>query len=281
MTKLQTKESYHRRVARVIEVILADPAASHSIESLAKVAGLSPFHFHRIFTSISGEGVAKTVQRIRLARAARSLLTPLRPVTDVALDAGYQSPQAFARAFKDFTDTTPTQFQALNSRMKDLDGTDDKLLVDFVTLAPFEIFALSHGGAVSTIAHTFRDLRQMVLADGVPKKYPAYVGVSSGDPENDYDFKYWIGTTEPKHARKFPTLTALKIDGGLYARYRLIGRYTLIDPAFCMLFGNWLPDSAYEADDRPALEFYHPHKIGTKKTEPVTDLLIPVKKAQI
>ncbi|NMV42257.1 helix-turn-helix transcriptional regulator, partial [Ralstonia insidiosa] len=41
----RTIRDYHRRIARVIEAILADPAAPHTVQSLAEVAHLSPFHF--------------------------------------------------------------------------------------------------------------------------------------------------------------------------------------------------------------------------------------------
>ena len=124
--KPRTEHDYHRRIARVIQAILADPAAPHTVQSLAAVAHLSPFHFHRIYRALTGEGVFETVQRMRLAQAARRLSGAEDSVTDVALNVGYGSPQAFASAFREFTGVSPRAFQtrqqALNVRSADTEG---------------------------------------------------------------------------------------------------------------------------------------------------------------
>lgn len=110
--KPSTEQDYRRRIARVIETILIDPAAPHTLESLAALAYLSPYHFHRIYRALTGESVVETVQRLRLAQAAQRLTDPAAQVTAVAHDAGYTSPQAFARAFRGFTGVTPSEFRA-------------------------------------------------------------------------------------------------------------------------------------------------------------------------
>ncbi|NML35053.1 AraC family transcriptional regulator [Paraburkholderia antibiotica] len=109
--KPSTERDYRRRIARVIEAILVDPGAPHTLDSLAAVAHLSPYHFHRIYRALMGESVVETVKRLRLAQAAQRL-TDAAQVTAVAHDAGYDSPQAFARAFRDFTGVSPSEFRA-------------------------------------------------------------------------------------------------------------------------------------------------------------------------
>ena len=86
--KPSTERDYHRRIARVIEAILTDPGAPHGVESLASVAHLSPFHFHRIYRALTGESIAETVQRLRLAEAAYRLTAATNSVTSIALDRG-------------------------------------------------------------------------------------------------------------------------------------------------------------------------------------------------
>ena len=66
MMKPSTERDYRRRIARVIEAILVEPGAPHTLESLAAVAHLSPYHFHRIYRALTGESVVETVQRLRL-----------------------------------------------------------------------------------------------------------------------------------------------------------------------------------------------------------------------
>ena len=56
-------QHYRDRVARVIAHIVAHPLAAHRLEDLAAIAHFSPFHFHRVYSSIAGETVAATVRR--------------------------------------------------------------------------------------------------------------------------------------------------------------------------------------------------------------------------
>ena len=70
-----------------------------SLAALAGQAGLSPFHLHRVFSAAAGETPKQFTQRLRLERAAVMLLTTRDSVLDVALSCGFQSHEAFCRAF--------------------------------------------------------------------------------------------------------------------------------------------------------------------------------------
>ena len=69
----------------------------------------------------------------------------------------------------------------------------------------------------------------------------------------------------------------VRIDGGVYAAYRLIGPYELIAATFRTLFQHWLPQSAYEFDGRPTVEVYRNWPESVPPSERVTDLLIPTR----
>lgn len=55
--KPSTERSYAQRIARVVEAIVAAPGAPHTVESLAAVAHLSPYHFHRIYRALTGRAL--------------------------------------------------------------------------------------------------------------------------------------------------------------------------------------------------------------------------------
>ena len=89
------------RINRVLDYIDKHKGDSLTLNELAEVAHLSPYHFHRIFSATMGESLGKYVQRIRLNWAAGILMThPEYPVTRIALDTGFSSSAAFAYAFK-------------------------------------------------------------------------------------------------------------------------------------------------------------------------------------
>jgi AraC family transcriptional regulator len=82
-----------------------------NVEALAKVAGYSPFHFSRIFKLYTNESVMGYTIRLRLERAAKQMQVQKRALIEVALDAGYETPTGFLKAFKKRFDTTPTAYK--------------------------------------------------------------------------------------------------------------------------------------------------------------------------
>lgn len=294
--KPSTERGYHRRIARVVEAILADPGAPHTLDSLAAVAHLSPFHFHRIYRALSGESVVETVQRVRLARAAHRLTVADDAVGDIAANVGYESPQAFSRAFRGFAGVSPSAFQMRQRRLTtpwtDADpctpATDhlpdhpDMPHVEFVELAPFDVLCLRHHGLQATISQTFRTLRMLwpqLVGDTASARFDGpTIGICSGDPEEPGSFSYLAGIIPPTPIEPTGALETVRLAGGLYAAHRLTGPYALIAPTFQALFGGWLPNSGYEPDDRPALECYRNRPSPDLRHECVTDLMIPLRK---
>lgn len=273
--KPSTEHDYHRRIARVVEAILRDPAAPHSVDRLAAVAGLSPFHFHRIYRALTGEGLAETVQRLRLAQAARRLNDGRALVTEVALDVGYDSPQAFARAFRGFTGVSPRDYQA---RQRSL-GAPDAPVVELIDLPPMEVIRLRHEGPAATIGQTFRTLMSTLWPDDPARLGARRVGMGRGDPEQPEGFVYHAAVAAMPGLVPSGALEAVTLPGGLHAVHRLEGPYALIGPTFQALFGGWLPASGYLPDDRPGLEFYRSPPGAGGRGPLVTDLMIPVRKA--
>src|SRR6185295_8417384 len=82
-----------------------------SLEALANRAGLSPFHFHRLFRSAIGETLKQYTQRLRLERAAGRLVINDATILDVALDSGFQSHETFSRQFKRRFQVTPKSYR--------------------------------------------------------------------------------------------------------------------------------------------------------------------------
>lgn len=92
---------YRERVNRVLDYVAGNLDGDLSLDTLARVAGFSRFHFHRIFQSVAGETLNSHVRRVRLERAAQLMrAAPGRRLTDVALEVGFAGLAEFSRAFK-------------------------------------------------------------------------------------------------------------------------------------------------------------------------------------
>src|SRR5262249_15406778 len=77
----------------------------------ARVACLSPFHFHRLFARAFGETPHSFVTRMRLDRARALLAADHLPVTEICLAVGYDSLGSFSTLFRSRTGMTPAEFR--------------------------------------------------------------------------------------------------------------------------------------------------------------------------
>src|SRR5689334_16239341 len=109
--KPTTHSFYTDAVRRVIEHVVAHLGEALALETLAAQACLSPFHFHRVFRGMVGETPLELVRRLRLERAAWRLLHSDAPVTAIAFDAGYETHEAFTRAFRASYADSPSGFR--------------------------------------------------------------------------------------------------------------------------------------------------------------------------
>src|ERR1700704_1149826 len=112
MTHQDSRLEYVARMHRVLEHIDRELDQPLELETLARVANFSPFHFHRLFTAWMGETLGDYVRRRRLELAALRLVAqPRLAVLQVALSVGFGSTEAFARAFKTRFGSTPTAWR--------------------------------------------------------------------------------------------------------------------------------------------------------------------------
>ena len=91
---------YHRRLQPVIRYLEQHYRDPPDLTTIAALASLSPYHFHRIFTAVTGETLAAYLRRLRLENIARQLFYGKADITTLALEHGYASSQALAKAFR-------------------------------------------------------------------------------------------------------------------------------------------------------------------------------------
>ncbi|HET9369253.1 MAG TPA: AraC family transcriptional regulator [Vicinamibacterales bacterium] len=104
------------RVTRAVRDIERHDAARLPLASLARRAGLSPYHFLRTFESITGATPHQYVRRLRLRDAAVRLLTTNDKVLDVALASGFGDVSNFNRAFRAEFGASPRAYRAATLR---------------------------------------------------------------------------------------------------------------------------------------------------------------------
>jgi AraC-like DNA-binding protein len=115
---------------RAVETALWLDANAHEsvdLDRAARQAGLSPFHFLRLFARIVGVTPHQYLLRSRLRRAARALAADDRPVSDIALDVGFGDLSNFVRTFHRAAGVSPRGFRQV---ARTGDPNDRKILQD-------------------------------------------------------------------------------------------------------------------------------------------------------
>ena len=99
------------RCRRAADIVLADPAAAHEIETLARAVGTSARTLSRLFSSETQLSFKSWCQRARIAAAIEQLSMQANvSIKQLASDLGYASVPAFSHAFRQVTGKTPTEF---------------------------------------------------------------------------------------------------------------------------------------------------------------------------
>ena len=100
-----------RQLRRVEDHVSEHLAEEISVEALAAVADLSPFHFSRVFKQATGMAPHQFVTRTRMLHAQRLIRETSRSLIEIALEVGYTSPSHFAQVFRRVVGVTPTEFR--------------------------------------------------------------------------------------------------------------------------------------------------------------------------
>ena len=105
-----TADAYRIRFRKVLAHIDAHLDDDLTVDRLSGVAAFSKYHFHRQFSELFGIGVYRYVQLVRLKRASYQLaFRDQHRIIDIALASGYESHEAFSRAFKKTVGQTPVR----------------------------------------------------------------------------------------------------------------------------------------------------------------------------
>ena len=108
--------SWHQAVERAVEFMRAHLADPLALEVLARVALLSPYHFHRVFRLVTGIPPGQFLTALRMAEAKRLLLTTSQRVTDVCFAVGFESLGTFTTRFGQLVGVAPQELRRLAER---------------------------------------------------------------------------------------------------------------------------------------------------------------------
>lgn len=299
---MNSSDTYRKKIQRVLRYIEQHPDETPDLETLARVAHFSPFHFHRIFTGLIGESVAAYVRRLALQRAANRLSYSRERVTDIAFEAGYESLEAFTRAFRTAFGVSPSRYRKEGGSLtfsvrKEIvpypfyhtNPEVSPMEVQIRTVEPVLVAALRHVGPYEACGPAWERLREILHQAGLWTKDAVAYGISYDDPDTTPAGKCrmdvcltlpgGIDANTGELARLLQTteLFTQYVGGREHACVLVKGPYTLLHPAYRSLFGEWFPQSGREPGDGMGFEAYYNDPGSTPPEELLTEIFIPLK----
>lgn len=189
--------TYQQRIGLVLRHIEQHLDDRPNLEELARIACFSPYHFHRVFSSMVGESVAAYVRRLLLERAAMQLGHSPESVTQIALCAGYDSVDAFTRAFRAHMGMLPSEYRRRKghlevARRRDLtrplfyhEMSDLPVMeVRVEKFAPRLVAAVRHTGPYDESFPAWEKLCGALGANGLLSDASVAYGVSYDNPDS-------------------------------------------------------------------------------------------------
>ncbi len=247
------------------------------LDDIASVACVSPYHFHRVFKAVTGEGVNAFVRRLRLERAMHVMAHASPPsLADVALACGFSSASDFSRVFRQQFGVPPSMFDAESWRAsgrasleqavapsilprlaagENPDGFDVQLHtlparhVAYIRVQkPFEPGSVPDAAARLVEWATTRGL-----------EHGQWLGYMWEDPDIvPLDkCRYDVGVEVPEGTtvfgkggiQVFPAMRVAQVD--------VDGPIDVEQRALDWLYGTWLPTSPWSPDHQPCFEAWH------------------------
>lgn len=263
------------------------------LEDVAHHVAISPFHFHRVFHSVLGETITEYIKKRRLSFAAEDLYHSTKRIIDIALDYGYESQEAFTRAFKQMFGVTPGAFRKRKEQYK--------LLYELTKRKPFNEEKIIHVGGVHQMEPTFihKEAYHIVglqIHSSKAKEIPMlwdqldqvhhniqhkvsetiFLGVMEPTGVN-VEFNYIAGL-EVSELKDVPEgMVGKTFPANEYVVFTHKGTTESLQDTYQYIYGTWFPKNGYDRGNGPEFELYDDERFfGPMNPKSEIDIYVPI-----
>jgi AraC family transcriptional regulator len=260
------REQTMNPVGKALWYIESHFASDITLEDVATQSGVSRFHMTRAFAVATGWSIMRYVRGRRLSEAARALVQGAPDILHVALEAGYNSHEAFTRAFRDHFGLTPEAVRAQrhfeNIELVEAIKMDQTVLEKldpprFEKAQPFCVAGLAERCSNETSAGIPAQWQRFQPYLGnIPGQVGkvAYGVVYNGDDQGNVD--YLCGVEVSDYSDVPAELSRVRIPENRYAVFSHRDHISTIRRTFNTIWSKWFPESGHEPADAPFFERY-------------------------
>lgn len=274
---------YRQRFLPVIEFINRNLDKPIQLDDVAGLSHFSKYHFHRIFSGVFGESLGDYIARCRLQAAAQKLIAyPEMNITEVAMSCGYSTSANFTRAFKNHYGVNPKSFRngEVNKSGKLAEAYDfsvDPERLSYVlnlakqtesTLQPFAIedhpsmtlciLQSDNGYEIDSIFRAWKQVIEAGARLGLPAEDQKKFALTYDNPvfSPNQTCKYLAGIVVPESVKTVgKPFELFEIKASTFARFKYQGPSHETYKLHTAIYQQWLPNSGYEPDEHPTIEY--------------------------
>ena len=248
---------------RAIEGDRASALPIVPIEEIAAQAGLSVHHFQRRFSAVMGETVGAYARRLRLETAALLLQMTPTPILQTAVAVGYNSAEAFSRAFQRQFGLAPTEYRTWARAAATQPGPEDYERAQRVhadSRDSLNLLAVRFFGSHARVGEYWQAFAGLLADAGIDARGKRVYGMSLDNPEITprglmrYDCAIEVPPDLPATVKGAP-FSALTLPRTRVARVRHDGPYHSVFASYRAII-IWVPEKRQQFADAPALEVY-------------------------
>lgn len=278
-----TYNDYVQRINKVVAYINNHLESSLNLKTLAEIATLSEFHFHRIFKVLKGESPIAFIARLRIETAAQLLRYSNLPIEQIAFNIGYETPASLSKAFKNQYGFSPTEYRTnkeLHIMKKEIINADLSLKAPkIVTLEPKSFIYISLTGKYGTLDYgkTYEQLWGVIKSQKLFTKGIETISVFYDDPKITESSlqRTDVGLAIQKSAHSEGEVSFRTLPGGKYAVFFYQGSYAHLG-AVDDIAMRWVVESEYQLRDEPLFEKYLNDARRTAEEKLKTEIYIPI-----
>jgi|HubBroStandDraft_1064217.scaffolds.fasta_scaffold09853_2 AraC family transcriptional regulator len=258
-------------VAKALWYIESHFAEELTLDDVASAGGVSRFHMSRVFSMVTGCSITRYVRGRRLTEAARKLANGAPDILAVALDFGYNSHEAFTRAFREQFGITPEGLRARGS-LEEIEPMrpilmqpmkmDETLLTNlepprFETHKTLLIAGFSERYNSGTSAGIPAQWQRFVPHLG---HIPGQIGLTTYgvlcNSDDDGNTEYICGVEVSGFSRVPAEFSVLRIPEQRYAVFAHHDHVSTIRRTWFTIWSKWLPESGHRAVEGISFERY-------------------------
>lgn len=281
--------NYQHQLNKVIEFIGKHLDEKHTLTQLSNIACFSKYHFHRLFTAYTGVSLQQYIRWLRLKRAAHQLIVDKdQSILNIAIDAGFESHEAFSRAFKQTCGKNPSEFRYESSWQMweqppyqlPLQG-EMTMNVIIKNMDARRLAVVEHRGDPRMLGESVSKLINWAKSQPVnlkPKAGEAF-GFAYDDPKLTpaADFRFDLGITIPEQLILKGEVIDKRLPAGRYAIAMHKGSRENIGETVYAIYRDWLPNSVQELADLPCIFCYYNFEHEVAETELLTECWLLLK----